>query len=272
MDDSTSSHSLNVGRWANGEYSQQRDAVACEQAIALVYNGISHAVMMSTPSDLGDLAIGFSLSEAVVDKPSEIYSQTLEQHTNGIEIHIDISAQRFALLKEKRRRQVGISGCGLCGAESLDAAVRPIERSSDKPLESALIECSAIVKCLTLFEQQQKLRAETGAIHAAAWCTVAGDVLMVREDIGRHNAVDKVLGAAIRAKHNLNRGYLLLSSRISFEIVQKAATLGVNTIVAVSAPTSLAVSCADAAGICLVGRARADRIIVYTERVGVSFE
>lgn len=276
VSEETSSTQLTVARWKGGELSRQSDAVANEQAIALVYNGISHAVMMATPSDLEDFAVGFSLTESIVEQASEIYAMEIQSQPKGIELEIQISSERFAKLKEVRRRQVGVSGCGLCGAESLDDAIRPIVQA-EHARKSAALSHSSVLKSLQEFERRQIYRAETGAIHAAAWCSADGTIEEVREDIGRHNAVDKLVGALSRAGlgPELETGgecsYLLLSSRVSFEIIQKAVTVGIGCIVAVSAPTSLAVSRAEDAGICIVGRASSEQLVVYTHSAGVNF-
>lgn len=279
MEEQASSTQVTVARWKEGDLTRQSDAVASEQAIAFVFNGISHAVMMATPSDLEDFAIGFSLSEAIVEGPREVYSMSIAKQPKGIELQIQLSAQRFAELKEVRRRQVGVSGCGLCGAESLDDAIRTINpQSINRPTRR--LAHTALLKSLQDFDQSQVFRAETGAIHAAAWCAADGEIEIVREDIGRHNAVDKVIGALAGSAKTTESGfpiardgaYLLLSSRVSFEIIQKAITVGIGCIVAVSAPTSLAISRANEAGICIVGRASSKQLVVYTHNSGVKFE
>lgn len=247
------------------------DLIANERAIAMVYNGISHAVMMASPLDLYDFGLGFSLTEGILSSADELYAVDVITGAKGLELNMQISSRRFSDLKRKRRVLTGMSSCGICGSESLDAAIRDVPRVGDSNLLPEL--CFAdILSAVEDFQAQQVMRSQTGALHAAAWCAADGETLCVREDIGRHNAVDKVIGALQTMDWNPVDGFLLLSSRISYEIILKAAAVGMANVVAASAPTTLAIEQADQAGICLAGRLSADRLTVYSRvnRVSVA--
>lgn len=239
------------------------DAVAEEVPVALVFNGVSHVVMMASPADLEDFALGFSLTEHIIQQPDEIYDLDLVPQDEGISVEITISAQRFLELKQQRRNMTGRTGCGLCGTESLEQAVKPIRRVSRRePISDAAIQRAV----LTLRDHQadyQPLQGETGATHAAAWCDMEGRIASVREDVGRHNALDKLIGCQLRAGRNFEHGFVLISSRASFEMVHKSAAVGIGCLVAVSAPTSLAITQARKAAMMLVGFARPNRHVIY---------
>lgn len=242
------------------------DVVIEEIPVALVYNGISHAVMMTTPADLKDFAIGFSLTEGIVPTPEDIYELALEPGTDGIAIEMTIATEHFVALKQRRRNLTGRTGCGLCGTESLAEAIRPIPRV---PSHAAISDV-AIQRAVQHLKEWQPLQAETGATHAAAWCDREGVILTVREDVGRHNALDKLVGACCRHGGTatdlpvMAGGFALISSRGSFEMVQKSAAVGIGCLVAVSAPTALAIREAEKAGMTLVGFARPGRHVCYT--------
>ncbi|MDX1800997.1 MAG: formate dehydrogenase accessory sulfurtransferase FdhD [Marinobacter sp.] len=240
------------------------DVVAGEVPVAMTYNGISHAVMMASPADLEDFALGFSITEGILRHPGELYDLDLISRTDGIAIDMRISAERFADLRQQRRNMTGRTGCGLCGTESLDKAIRPIPRLSHR----SAISDDAIQQALAGLREHQPLQAQTGATHGAAWCSVEGRILDVREDVGRHNALDKLIGARLKtgadASTAFAEGFALISSRASFEMVQKSATVGIGCLVAVSAPTALAISEARKAGQRLVGFARPGRHVIYT--------
>jgi len=249
-----------VLKWHEGEIESLNDCIAEEVPIALIYNGISHAVMLATPQDLSDFALGFSLSEGILSSPQELYGIEVVSQSKGIELHLEIASERFVQLKERRRSMTGRTGCGLCGAESLEQALR---------LPSNHIECNeqfepeAILKALKAIQGKQELQGKTGATHASAWATPNGDIVMVREDVGRHNALDKLLGA--RAKAGLNEsGFVLTTSRASYEMVQKVAVAGIAMLVAISAPTGLAIRIAQSCGITLVGFARSHQHVIYS--------
>jgi FdhD protein len=240
------------------------DAIAEEVAVALSYNGVSHVVMMMTPADLQDFALGFSLSEGIVDGPADIFATEIEAREQGIELALTVSARHFMLLKERRRNLTGRTGCGICGAESLEQALQPVPRVA----RGVRIDAAAIERARARLAEHQPLQRTTGAVHAAAWCSTAGDILLVREDVGRHNALDKLIGA-LAHRTERGAGFALVSSRASYEMVTKAARVGIELLVAVSAPTLLAVQLARESDLTLVGFAREGRFSVYTvpERV-----
>ena len=248
-----------VHKWQAGKVSLLEDVVAEEVPVALIYNGISHAVMLATPQDLEDFALGFSLAEGILSHPKELYSIETVAQLTGIELRMEIAAERFHQLKEKRRSMTGRTGCGLCGAESLAQALRLPDTVNPS---SETFSSAAILKALAAAHHNQPLQAETGATHASFWVTPDGEVEMAREDVGRHNALDKLLGA--KAKGDIKHGFVLTTSRASYEMVQKAAVAGVAMLVAISAPTGLAIRMAEQCGITLVGFARAEQYVVYT--------
>ncbi|WNL39229.1 formate dehydrogenase accessory sulfurtransferase FdhD [Halomonas sp. PAMB 3232] len=234
------------------------DALAEEVPVALIYNGISHAVMMASPSDLMDLALGFSLTEGIIAHSHECYDWEVKEEENGLAVHLTIATERLMALKERRRSMTGRTGCGLCGTEALDQAIRPIPEVRAPALTDA-----AIARALDAFSAHQPLKAATGAVHGAAWCSLEGEILHVREDVGRHNALDKLIGALAREKAALDNGFVLVSSRASYEMVHKCASAGIGALVAVSAATALAVRQAQAAKLLLVGFARRHRHVIY---------
>jgi FdhD protein len=263
--------SLRVHNWRGGESTIIDDQIVEEQAVALVYNGISHVVMMATPDHLEDFALGFSLTEGILQSPKELYGIELVPTELGIEVAMEISAERFARLKTMRRNMTGRTGCGLCGAESLAQAIREPAQVRD----SQQISHQAIEHVVGNLESHQPLQGVTGAVHGAAWCDDQGNIALVREDVGRHNALDKLYGALRRSTTSgqaicgdraaVNAGHFtLISSRASYEMVIKAAAMGMEVLVAVSAPTRLAVDLARRVNITLVGFARPGRHMVYT--------
>ncbi len=233
--------------------------IAEETPIALIYNGISHVVMMGTPSDLEDFAVGFSITEGIVNEISDIYSVQIEKQNNGIELNIKISAESFSKLKEIRRNLTGRTGCGLCGAESLSQAIRiPDIKKSKHQFKS-----ENILKALNNFSNNQMLQKETGATHASALFSEEGNIKIIREDIGRHVALDKLIGAGL--KNIIKEDFFIItSSRASYEMVQKIAYLNLKLLVAISAPTGLAIRLAENLGITLVGFARESRYTIYS--------
>ncbi|MEX0584501.1 MAG: formate dehydrogenase accessory sulfurtransferase FdhD, partial [Natronospirillum sp.] len=226
-----------VTEWRGGDTRPWQDSVAEEWPIALVYNGLSHVVMMASPVELEAFALGFSLTEGILQKPAELYDWHVVQEPNGTRVELTISAQRFAEFKQQRRNMTGRTGCGLCGAESLAQAIRPV-----RPLPySTLPDAEAIQAAILQLEQFQPLQNRTGASHGAAWCNNDGAILAAREDVGRHNALDKLIGHWISQGNRFDQGFALISSRASFEMVQKSAAVGIRCLVAVSAPTALAI-------------------------------
>lgn len=248
-----------VLRLRQGRAEPADDLLAEEIPVALVYNGISHVVMMATPQDLPELALGFSLSEGILRSAAELYGLELQERDNGIEVQMDIASARFQALKARRRSLNGRTGCGLCGVDSLAAALPALP-----PLGYRLYPSAAeIDAALAEFDRFQPLRARCGALHAAAWVE-NGRIQTAFEDVGRHNALDKLLGSLVRRQTDLRRGWVLVSSRASYEMAAKTATLGIACLAAVSAPTALAVRMAEACGLTLIGFAREGRQTVYT--------
>ncbi|WP_286237925.1 formate dehydrogenase accessory sulfurtransferase FdhD [Neptuniibacter halophilus] len=252
-----------VERRYQGNQISTLDQIAAEVPVAMVYNGISHAVMMASPSDLEAFAIGFSLSEGIIQKADEIYELELVADPGrvhqGVEIHISITSQRAMALKERRRNLTGRTGCGLCGAESLHQAIRPLAAVKPTPLVAA----QSIEKAVASLADHQPLQQLTGACHGAAWCDRDGNIQLVREDIGRHNALDKLLGTLCLSDQDLSDGFVLVSSRASYEMVHKSSSCGVSTLVAVSAASQLAIDMAEESGLNLIGFARSGRHVVY---------
>lgn len=248
-----------VSRFRNGSTENTDDILAEETPVALVYNGIAHVVMMATPADVTELALGFSLSEGILTHVGELYDIETKAGCNGIEVHLEIASARFQVLKERRRNMSGRTGCGLCGVESLEA-VRP-----DLPdvARGDVIQAQEIQAALQTFDRYQTLREQTGAVHGAAWVE-EGVVIKLFEDVGRHNALDKLLGWGAKNNIDWQRGWVLVSSRASYEMVAKAAVMGVGCLAAVSAPTAFAVRLAEQAGMTLIGFAREHQYTVYT--------
>ncbi len=240
--------------------------IAAEVPVALVYNNISHVVMMATPSDLADFGLGFSLSDQIIGEAGELQSLDIVDDRQGLQINMRIPAARSFALRGRRRNHAGLTGCGLCGVETLDQVHLSLPRLAAGPV----VDVSAIHKALSALPALQPLNRATGAIHAAAWCDLSGDVTIVREDIGRHNALDKLIGAMARLKIDPGTGFGVITSRCSFEMAQKAAAAGIRILVAISAPTSLALLVAERTGLSLVALARADSVTVYagSERLG----
>lgn len=260
MDDCLESSELTVERWEKGQVRRLKDTVAEEVPVALVYNGISHAVMLATPADLEDFVLGFSLTEGIVTCVKEIYGCDVVEAENGIRIEMDIASERFLHLKERRRNLAGRTGCGLCGTDSLSQAVKMPPRVDGNPSFSAAM----IHKAFRKMDEIQLLKKQTGATHAAAWLDGEGNVEIIREDVGRHNALDKLVGALYRQGMDRSRGAALVTSRASYEMVQKCGAAGIGMLAAVSAPTALAVRIADAIDLTLVGFVRQGSHTVYT--------
>jgi FdhD protein len=261
-------HPRPVLRMRAGELAAADDVVVDEVPVALVYNGISHAVMMATPADLEDFALGFSLSEEVIAGPGQCYGIDVERTEGGIAVQIDIAASAFMALKERRRSLAGRTGCGLCGVDSLDQVCRTLPALA--PARGFHVD--GVRRALAGIGAEQKLTQMTGAAHAAAWCGMDGALRIVREDVGRHNALDKVIGAMARTQVTPGAGFLLITSRVSFEMAQKAAVAGVAALVGMSAPTLAAVDLADKAGMTLLAFARGDDFVCYTHAAGLGLD
>lgn len=260
------SRRIAVINWKNGTHQGRDDEVAAETPVALTYNKRSHVVMMATPTALEDFAIGFSLTEGIIRRPSDILEISVIERENGLEAAVIVSEDCFERLAGQRRNLVGRTGCGLCGAESLDQAMRnPAVVGSRVSVTAAALQAAVLS-----LNAHQPLQVVTGAVHGAAWCSIHGEILAVREDVGRHNALDKLIGFLFRTGFDPAGGFVLVSSRASYEMVYKAAAAGMEVLVSVSAPTSLAIDFAHRSGITLVGFARPGRHNVYTFETRIS--
>lgn len=236
------------------------DKLAREIPIALEYNGISHATVLATPCDLEDFAYGFSFTEGVVRSARDIYDIELTTRDQGIVVQLNIASACLNQLKLRRRSLAGRTGCGLCGLESLDEVQRELPTLKSRP---GFVHAKAISAATEALRDLQPLHLETGATHAAAWADLQGEIQAVREDVGRHNALDKLIGHLLRTGVDTSEGFTVISSRASFEMVQKAAAAGVSAVVAVSAPTSYAVHVATDLNVMLAGFARKQVFTVY---------
>ncbi|MGH8227669.1 MAG: formate dehydrogenase accessory sulfurtransferase FdhD [Steroidobacteraceae bacterium] len=251
---------LEVERWVRGETTRTTDRVAEEAPVALTYHGVPHVVMLATPADLEDLAYGFTLSEQLVASPEEIRSVEVMPGEEALEVRIGIAWERFPELLRRRRNLTGRLGCGLCGAETVEGAIRDRCEVGRGPTVAIAELHAAIVQLASL----QPLNALTGSVHAAAWVIPGKGILSVREDVGRHNALDKLIGALTRAGVDLEEGFVLVTSRASYEMVQKSVTVGITFLAALSAPTAFAVRSAQRSGLTLVAFARPEKHVVYS--------
>jgi FdhD protein len=249
-----------VQRWQDGRLAAVIDRIAEEVPIALIYNGLAYVVMMASPLDLEDFALGFSLSEGIVGSLVEVNAVETDAVSDGIAVYVDIDRKRFAALEERRRNLVARTSCGLCGTETIDQAVRhppPVPRG-------VTITASALQSAFSNLAARQPLNQSTGAVHAAAWALPDGQIRCVREDVGRHNALDKLIGAQAREDTSFTEGFVLITSRASFEMAQKAATVGITLMAAISAPTGLAIRLAEETGLTLIGFTRGGQHNVYS--------
>ncbi|WP_342731581.1 formate dehydrogenase accessory sulfurtransferase FdhD [Bradyrhizobium sp. B117] len=247
--------------WRGGRTISTSRLVAEESAIALTYNGSTHAVMMGTPADLEDFGVGFSLTEAIVDRANEIRSIELISNELGMEVRMWLDGDRAASLAARRRTISGPVGCGLCGIESLEQARRTPARVEGRGIA---FHARDLLNAMQALSPLQTLNQQTRSVHAAALWHPRSGITLVREDVGRHNALDKLAGAIVRDGNSASGGAVLLTSRVSVEMVQKAAMIGASVVVAVSAPTALAIQTANEAGITLLAVARDDGYGVFT--------
>jgi FdhD protein len=246
--------------WRQGRVTDGKRIIPEETAVAFSYDGGTYAVMMATPQDLEDFALGFSLTEGVVSSPADVRQSEIVEHGAGIELRMWLAEPHSVALGKRRRHLAGPTGCGLCGIESLEEAARPVSRVR----HDASFTATDIMNGLAALMPRQELNRQTRAVHAAAFWRPESGLVAVREDVGRHNALDKLAGALARSGTSTADGMVLLTSRVSVEMVQKTAAIGAPLIVAVSAPTALALRTAEAAGITLVGIARDDGFEVFT--------
>lgn len=251
-------------------FAHKQDTVASEVPVALVYNDIAHTVMMCTPADLPEFALGFSLAEGIIDKPSDIYALDVQTVANGIEVQIELASRCFMALKSKRRTLTGRTGCGLCGVEQLQQVVRPLT-----PLKRTLqFELSKLDNCLIALQKAQQLAQQSGATHAAAFFNLNGELQAIREDVGRHVALDKLLGwhAIQQQQHGSLQGVVLVTSRASYEMVQKTVACGIEILIAVSAATDFAIELAEQYNLSLLGFARDNRATIYSGETRFTIE
>jgi FdhD protein len=257
-----------VSRRKKGD-SQGERAIPAEVPVALSYDSATYAVMMASPANLEDFALGFTLSEQIIETPSEIAELGVVEMPHGFELRMSLTRSRAAELESRRRRIAGPAGCGLCGIESLEAAIRP-PRRVDAQLA---VPRATIFTALRSLEKYQAVNAETHAVHAAGfWSMETNAYAAVREDVGRHNALDKLIGELARAGIDAAKGFIVMTSRVSIELVQKTAVVGCPMLVAVSAPTSFALEAAEVANITLVAVARNDSFEIFShpERIIVA--
>ncbi len=234
-------------------------AVATEVPVQVNFADMPFGIMMLTPADLEDFAYGFSLTEGVIEKPADIRGVAVEQGQEGIALRVDLVPARLHAHLARRRAMAGRTSCGLCGIEDFEA----LPRASNPQGIAPQIALAAVQRALTDLEGRQVLNAVTRAVHGAAWVAADGSIQAVREDVGRHNALDKLVGACLRAKTAPDSGFIVVTSRASYEMVEKAATFGCRTLVAISAPTALAVGRARQLDVTLLGIARRDSVTVF---------
>ena len=234
-------------------------ALAEEVPVALVFNGISHAVMMASPVHLEDFALGFALSEGLIDQATQLFGVEVIHQRNGIELQLDVAAQTEARLKERRRNMAGRTGCGVCGADSLNQVQLALPQAPE-----VHIDVDAMHRAHAQMRALQPLKLQTGATHAAAWSNAQGQITLLREDVGRHNALDKLIGALSKASIDVQQGFICITSRASFEMVQKTVMAGAGALTAVSAPTRLAVELAEQHNLALAGLVRGQTFTAYS--------
>ena len=232
-----------------------------ETPVAFSFAGTTHAVMMASPADFEDFALGFSLTEGIIADPAEIEAIEVEDLGAGIDIQIRLKDQANTRFQARRRRLAGPVGCGLCGIESIEEAMRSVDAVGASRLT---LQSEDITSAVRLLSKQQPLHTETGAVHAAGFYVPGKGIVMAREDVGRHNALDKLAGALAKAGIDGSSGAVVVTSRVSVEMVQKTAAIGAAIIMAVSAPTALAIRTADAAGMTLVALVRGDDFDIFT--------
>jgi len=244
---------------ANGFAFESQRAVAVEIPVSFVYGDTPYAVMMASPGDVEDFAYGFSLTEGIIRSASEIRGVKISAAEKGLTLDIELSPGRFREHLARRRALVGRTSCGLCGVETVEQLPQAVPLAPAPPVSTR-----AVFAALANLDRNQKLNEQTHAVHAAAFCARDGAILALREDVGRHNALDKLIGALLRKGVSAGDGFIVVTSRASFEMVEKAAIFGATTLVAISAPTSLAIERAQALGMTLAAIARADGAMVFT--------
>ena len=251
---------VSIDRWSQGATTRTTDQVAEEVPVAIVFHNVPHVVMLATPANFEDFAVGFTLSEGLVARPDEIREVDVTLGADAVDVRVTVAWERFTELLHRRRNLTGRTGCGLCGAETAEDAIREVPQVGPGTNVTIQDLHAAIEQIATM----QPINARTGSVHAAAWVVPGQGIQLVREDVGRHNALDKAIGALVRGKADLAAGYMLITSRASYEMVQKCATVGISFLAALSAPTAFAVRLAEKSGMTLVAFARRDRHVVYT--------
>ena len=253
-------------QWSAAGITDRAEQIVEETPVVIVYNAIPHVVMMATPADLEDFVLGFSITEELIRSPADLRDVKVIRYGQGIEVQATVDEACEAVIASRARRLSGRTGCGICGTDSIDSVMKTLHRvRAGRPVRPAAIEQS-----LAALAGKQQLNAASGAVHAAAWARVDGAVEEVREDVGRHNALDKLIGALLRRGADSETGFILVTSRASFEMVQKAAVFGAPLLAAISGPTGLAVRVAEQSRMTLVGFARGDRLTIYTHPERVS--
>jgi FdhD protein len=237
------------------------ETVPEEVPVALVINHVPFAVMLATPADLEDFALGFLLTEGLLRDASQLHALESNCSEQGISLHLRVAASAFAALKARRRQLAGRTGCGLCGVEDLAQVERALPRlGAARP-----VAARALCRAAEDLQRCQPFHAATGGVHAAAWSDADGRILCVREDIGRHNALDKLVGALVQERVDFAEGFAVITSRASFEMVQKSATVGIRLLAAISAPTGMAIRAAERSGVTLAAFVRGDRYTLYSD-------
>jgi FdhD protein len=252
-------------RWERGTTSPTLEQVAEEVPVAIVYNGIPHVVMMATPADLDDFVLGFSLTEELIPAPDDLKRVEVIRYSQGIEIQATVSPACEEIISGRTRRLTGRTGCGICGSDSIAAVLRQVHPVS----REGRLASAALHRAVQGLAAGQQLNQAAGAVHAAGWATREGEVRLIREDVGRHNALDKLIGALVRSRTDPASGFVVVTSRASFEMVQKATVFGTSLLAAISGATGLAIRLAEEAGLTLVGFVRSDRHTVYTHPSGL---
>lgn len=246
--------------WRGPTHQHKEDLVAEEVPVVLVYNTHPHVVMLTTPLNLEDFALGFSLTEGIIQHPHQLQSVRVVQRSKGVEVRMTVPEQCSTAMHGKGRNMTGRTGCGLCGASTLEQAIR-----KPKPVGCGLtLDATKLCDAMQTMPEKQTLNQKTGAVHAAAWLDPDDGLVVVREDVGRHNALDKLIGALAKTDKDFDKGWLLVTSRASYEMVQKAASVGITLLAAISAPTGLAIQLAEECGLTLIGFARNDNHVIYT--------
>lgn len=247
----------------NGAVASGRRLVPEEVPIAFSFDGTTHAVMMASPADLEDFAVGFAIAEGIATSPRDIEKIAIVDHDQGVDIQMALKDKASAIFEARRRHMAGPVGCGLCGIESIEEALRPVPEVEDADI---VLEADDIARAVRLLTSHQPLNAETHAVHAAGFYVPGKGIVAAREDVGRHNALDKLAGALTRKGIDGRIGAIVITSRVSVEMVQKTAAIGAAILLAVSAPTALALRTAEAAGITLVALVRGDDFEIFTRR------